>query len=513
MATSQPIVPGFNPDPSICRVNDDYYLVTSTFQFFPGVPVYHSSDLKHWTQIGNALHRPEQLPDLDDTVINGGIWAPTLRFHNGTYYMCTTIVFADRPPADLTRWKNFFVTASDPAGPWSDPIYFDYPGYDTSLYFTDDNRCLVHGSFYFRIRAEISQFEIDINTGKALTPIQRVWSGTPGAKAPEAPHVLYKNGYYYLIIAEGGTEEGHSVSLARAKAPDAPEAEWEVCPRNPVLTHRHLPDELVQCTGHADFFDDGQGNWWVVFLAVRSYDGVRFPMGRESWVAPIKWDGDWPEIHLPIRVPASLPLGPNVRNVLVSDASEGGLCSFGAANWHNSWMWLRQPKYENYRMVDLDVATGQHLGCVLTATPMQLDDEKKSPTMISMRQCHVHCRVTVDLALSSMSSGTTAGLVAYLDCKRFTPVTCTNQDGQFTLSCLDNAIELPTADKTVTLAIDADEKAYKFSFKVQDTDEWFPLHTIDNKIHSTGFTGVVFGLFAVGQGMAHFSNVRYTVPL
>lgn len=154
--------------------------------------------------VGNLIDRPEQLPELKDTVVNGGIWAPTIRHHNGVYYVVTTLVYADRPPQDFSRWKNFLVTAMNPAGPWSDPLFFDYPGYDTSIFFDNNSsRVFIQGSFYHRIRAEISQLELDLKTGQSLSgEPQRIWSGT-GQKAPEAPHLLHKDNWYYLIIAEG----------------------------------------------------------------------------------------------------------------------------------------------------------------------------------------------------------------------------------------------------------------------------------------------------------------------
>lgn len=161
---------------------------------------YHSTR-DSYAQSGNVLDRPELVPGLDKTLINGGIWAPTLRYHDGTFYLVTTMVFVDKAYNDFQRWKNFFVTATNPRGPWSDPIFFDYPGYDTSFFILDKDHAYVQGSFYHRIRKEISQSKIDLKTGKVTEP-RRIWSGT-GAKAPEAPHILNKDGWYYLVIAEG----------------------------------------------------------------------------------------------------------------------------------------------------------------------------------------------------------------------------------------------------------------------------------------------------------------------
>ena len=199
-----PIIPGFYPDPSVCRVGEDYYLVTSTFEFFPGVPVFHSRDLVHWEQIGHALTRTSQLP-LREAPPSGGIYAPTIRYHEGVFYMVTT---------NVSYGGNFYVTATDPAGPWSDPIYVDQAGIDPSLLFDDD------GKVYFLSNGNgcMSICEIDIATGKKLAPTRPSWKGT-GGRYPEAPHLYKINGLYYLMIAEVGTEYGHMETIARSASP------------------------------------------------------------------------------------------------------------------------------------------------------------------------------------------------------------------------------------------------------------------------------------------------------
>jgi xylan 1,4-beta-xylosidase len=198
---SNPVVAGFYPDPSVCRVGDDYYLVTSTFEYFPGVPVFHSKDLIHWTQIGHCLTRASQLP-LANCAASGGIYAPTIRYHKGLFYMTTTHV---------TGGGNFYVTAKDPAGEWSDPVYVKQGGIDPTIFFDGDKT-------YFLSTADgITMSEMDLSTGQ-LTGLPRViWRGT-GGRYPEGPHLYKKDGYYYLLIAEGGTEYGHKVTIARSRS-------------------------------------------------------------------------------------------------------------------------------------------------------------------------------------------------------------------------------------------------------------------------------------------------------
>ena len=211
MKYQNPVIPGYNPDPSICRVGEDYYLATSSFEYFPGVPSYHSRDLVNWEQIGYALSRKSQLP-LDNCKPSGGIYAPTLRYHDGRFYMVTT---------NVSNMGNFYVWTEDPAGEWSEPIPVAQGGIDPSLFFDDD------GKVYFTSNQSIdNQFcittsQIDIKTGRLLTKPRKVWGGT-GGRNPEAPHLYKIDGKYYLMIAEGGTELGHMETIARSDSPYGP---------------------------------------------------------------------------------------------------------------------------------------------------------------------------------------------------------------------------------------------------------------------------------------------------
>jgi xylan 1,4-beta-xylosidase len=292
---ANPVLPGFHPDPSVCRVGEDYYLVCSSFEYFPGVPVFHSRDLVHWTQIGNALDRPEQLRLPLDSPSSGGIYAPTLRHHDGRFWLIVTNVSGD---------GNLIVTATDPAGPWSAPVLApDVPGIDPDLAWDEDGTC-------WCTVAGVSQRPLDPATGKALGPTRQIWSGTPHAKAPEAPHLYRIGGYWYLMIAEGGTERGHGVSIARARTPQGP---FEPCPANPVLSHRST-DHPVQNTGHGDLVQGPDGSWWMLLLGVRPAGGSPgwHVLGRETFLAPVTWQDDWPLVGEPsLSLPApSWPLQP-----------------------------------------------------------------------------------------------------------------------------------------------------------------------------------------------------------
>jgi alpha-N-arabinofuranosidase len=271
-----PVIPGFYSDPSVCRVGEDYYLVTSTFEYFPGVPVFHSKDLVNWEQIGHCIHREEQIP----RGIN--IFAATLRYHEGTFYMITT---------NITGGGNFYVKATDPAGPWSDPIWLKAGGIDPDLYFDDDGRA-------YLITSTFVLFEIDIETGQLLTEGNKVWNGT-GGRYPEGPHIYKKDGFYYLMAAEGGTEEAHSETIARSHNIWGPYTEN---PANPILAHANAAGQgnPIQGVGHADMVQAHDGSWWILFHGYRHIGGfgVHHTLGRETCLAPVTWPKNgWPVVN------------------------------------------------------------------------------------------------------------------------------------------------------------------------------------------------------------------------
>jgi xylan 1,4-beta-xylosidase len=289
-----PILAGFYPDPSICRVNEDYYLVTSTFEYFPGIPIFHSKDLVHWNQIGHVLDRPSQL-DLDSVKPSGGVFAPTIRHHNGTFYVINTLV---------GKKGNFVVTATNPAGPWSDPHWIaDAPGIDPSLFFDDDGRAYYTGNIRPDSIPKESKYrsiwlqELDLKSMKLIGERNIILNegALHGANNAEAPHLYKVRGMYYLLIAEGGTGENHAVTIFRSKNLRGP---YEGNKKNPILTHRHLGSEYpIACTGHADLTDTQNGEWWMVLLGVRPYGGFHYNLGRETFLASVTWEDGWPIVN------------------------------------------------------------------------------------------------------------------------------------------------------------------------------------------------------------------------
>lgn len=288
-----PILSGFYPDPSICRVDQDFYLVNSSFVYFPGVPIFHSRDLAHWERIGNILDREEQLP-VDGSEISEGIYAPTIRYNDGIFYMITT---------NVSYGGNFIVTAKEPEGPWSKPYYLgeEAKGIDPSLFFDDDGKCYYIGTrpnpegVRYNGDWEIWVQELDLANMKLVGESMAIWKGAlKDVIWPEGPH-LYKIGdYYYLLHAEGGTGPEHSISVARSKKL----FQWfEGCPRNPIFTHRNLGEDYpVIYVGHGDLVDDEKGNWYVVMLASRPCK-KHSSMGRETFLAKVTWENEWPVIN------------------------------------------------------------------------------------------------------------------------------------------------------------------------------------------------------------------------
>jgi beta-xylosidase len=275
--STDPIIGGFHPDPTICRVGDDYYLACSSFAYFPGVPIFSSRDLITWRQLGNVLDRSSQLP-LAGAGASGGIYAPTLRHHDDRFWLITT---------NVSHGGTFLVTADDPAGPWSEPVWLPgVPGIDPDLAWDDAGTC-------WCTYAGIGQVPIDPVSGATLGEPRRLWSGT-GGQYPEAPHLFRVGDFWYLMIAEGGTDRGHCVTVARGPGPNGP---FDPCPANPILTARST-DRPVQSTGHADLVQAADGSWWLVFLGVRVRGGSpgHHVLGRETFLAPVTWADGWPVV-------------------------------------------------------------------------------------------------------------------------------------------------------------------------------------------------------------------------
>ncbi len=482
MPFSNPIIPGFHPDPSICRVGGDYWLVTSSFEYFPGVPVFHSRDLVNWKLAGHCLTRTSQL-NLEGVGCSGGVYAPTIRFHEGLFYMCTTLIGP--------HGGNFFVTAKDPAGPWSEPVRVERDGIDPTIFFDDD------GMVYFITDKQMLS-TIDLSTGAVTSPVRQVWEGT-GGSYPEAPHLYKVNGWYYLLIAEGGTNFGHRVTVARSGSIWGP---YESCPHNPILCHSDKADSPIQCTGHGDLIQAHDGSWWMVFLATRPWGNVAH-LGRETFLAPVAWDGQgWPVVNggNPVTLEMSAPPLPPAA-VPAQIARD----DFDAGEFADEWTFIRNPVEKNYSL-------GERPGWLRLRGSAESLSTLKSPTFVGRRQQHFDCVVSTRMEFSPAGDNEEAGLAVVMNHTHYCQLGVTLRNGKkvvFARRCLDslNVVvrQIPLQEGAVELAIFATAERYEFKCR-QDGGEWVMLDTPETRYVSAEvartFTGVLFGLYSTGNGSA-----------
>ena len=329
MRYQNPVIRGFCPDPSICRVGEDYYLVTSSFEYFPGIPVFHSRDLVNWKQVGNCVQDAEAFPLLE-VKDSGGVWAPTIRYEEGLFYVTAT----------LSMYGNFIVTASDPAGEWSTPVWVEAGGIDPSIYFENGHAYYCTNQSLHPGQEEITLEEIDVRTGKCIGETRTIWSGIGGGFL-EAPHIYRIGERYYLFVAEGGTNFNHMITAAGSDSLFGP---YESCPDNPILTNAHDTSKEVQCAGHGDLFQDHRGNWWIVHLGIRLSRRTMSHLGRETFLTPVVWENGWPKVENNRKAALCCdgPIWEPQREALPWKAD------FTKQKWEPEWIFLRRPEKASY---------------------------------------------------------------------------------------------------------------------------------------------------------------------
>ena len=488
MRYTNPIIPGFYPDPSLCRVGEDFYLVTSSFEYFPGIPIFHSRDLVNWRQIGYGLTRPEQMP-VHNGHSSGGIFAPTIRFHAGMFYIITT---------NINGGGNFFISASDPAGEWSDPVWLDQGGIDPSLFFDQDGRVYFSGTNAMHIVTR----ELDLASGKFLTPETTVWNGT-GGQYPEAPH-LYKIGeFYYLLIAEGGTEYGHMVTIACANDPMGP---FESAPRNPILSHRSFRSP-IQVTGHADLVQLEDGSWWLVCLGVRPNGyPLCYHLGRETFLAPVAWDADgWPVVgdQGRLSVEGNRPDLPALTWPATLSRDD-----FDQPVLRPDWNFVRtHPQSPDPALWSLTERPGW---LRLKGTAAGLASLEPA-ALILRRQQHFDCQVTTLLEFAPQSMNEEAGLTVRMNERHHYEIARTTHHGQPAVIVRRQigSLAAVVAHQAVPfgpleLDVLANRDSYQFGLRIPG-QERIPLAEGETRYLSSevagGFTGVFFGVYASGNGL------------
>lgn len=480
-----PVLTGCYPDPSICRVGEDFYLVTSSFAYYPGIPLFHSRDLVRWRQLTHVLNRPEQLP-LAGLDVSDGIWAPTIRHHDGTFYVVSTLARNRRGS------RTFVVTADDPAGPWSGPVPLDAEGIDPSLFFDDDGRCWLTACRDANPPngpGEVWLRELDTDRLELVGPTHVLWHGAVRGAWVEAPHLYERDGRYHLIAAEGGTENNHSVTAAHADVVTGP---YVTDPRSPLLTHRHRAShEPIHNVGHADLVATPDGETWAVTLGVRPVDGTH-TLGREVFLVPVAWGA-----HGPVFAPESggVRLSERLPTIASAVASgqpgDAGRRPLSGLEWNS----LRGPVDDHIRPsaggLDIDLAPEP-----LSSTGV--------PAFVGRRQQHVRCRVRTRISFTPRHPGEEAGLTVFQNQDHHATLALTADHVVLTVREAGTSTRLAstplTADEVV-LAIDADEAGYTFRL-----EDGVSLATIERSFFSTeragGFVGVYLGLYATSNGRA-----------
>ncbi|MGF7139773.1 glycoside hydrolase family 43 protein [Roseimarinus sediminis] len=473
-----PVIPGFYPDPSVCRVGDDYYLVNSTFEFFPGVPVFHSKDLINWKQIGHCIEREEQI----DGEIN--IFAPTIRYHKGTFYMITT---------NVNHGGNFFVTSSDPAGNWSEAIWIDVDGIDPDLFFDDDDRAYVTTSTF-----ELA--EIDIKTGKLLSERKKIWNSS-GGRYPEAPHIYKKDGFYYLMAAEGGTEEAHMVTIARSHNLWGPYIDN---PANPIATHVNVAGmgKAIQGIGHADIIQAHDQSWWMLIHGYRSVTGYppHHILGRETCLVPVSWPkGGWPVINgngtveVEMTCP-TLPLVPFETIPLRTNFDEQVLGL--------EWNYIQAPGIGNYHL------NSKKGTLTLIGSALRIGD-KGNPTFVGRRLTNIQFEAIARMEFEPENENEEAGLTLVNNGSHFDLLVITKNGERFVVVKLQFGRTIYFSEKIelhpgfVDLKIEGNGPEFTFSYS-QNNGGFTIVDIADARFLSTQtvgwFTGVYVGLYASGNG-------------
>ncbi|KAJ3569571.1 hypothetical protein NP233_g4968 [Leucocoprinus birnbaumii] len=545
-----PILPGWNPDPSILRVGSDYFLATSTFEYYPGHPIYHSKDLLNWTLIGHGLNRPSQLP-LFGTPSDAGTWAPSLRYHDGTFYLASTTRFVYTSELRLFP-RSFYVKTNDIfSNEWSDPVYFDSLGYDSDIFWDTNGDVYLtwsginnnHDKIY-----SIYQSKIDLETGTSLTPAQIIFNGTlphDSAARPEGPHIYHINSTYYLLIAEGGTGITHRATIQRSSV--GPSGPWENNPNNPILYNGANTNLSVQNTGHADIVQAMDGKWWGVALGVRPQGSLDDPLrlnreqlGRETFLFPVDWVDGWPVFNngqplseeilthdgtnSTLATPSNTDALPPVNQVYLND--------FASHTLDDSFYYLRTPyaPFHTLKSGSLQVRANSYA-----------PGDRDSPAMLLRKQASFNETFETELNFPSpRTSLEEAGIgIFYGDMLhneigvsgppdgqsgRFVvvrTVTLNKQVGPWALTT-DNAtvvhtnyIPLSSTKGPVKLRVEATPLDYAFLYSEGSNGQWTEVARFDGSVLSIPpaggffFKGAAFSMYNTGNGKPSLTKAEF----
>jgi xylan 1,4-beta-xylosidase len=514
---TNPILAGFYPDPSVCRVGEDYYLVNSSFAYYPGLPIFHSKDLLNWEQLGYVMNRPEQL-NLDSLGVSRGLFAPDITYHKGVFYVVCTLI---------DKGGNFVVTATNPKGPWSQPYWLpQIDGIDPSLFFEGDKAYIVYNSIppddkplyggHRTIRMNV--FDAKTVTAAADNRII-VNGGTDITKKPvwiEGPHLFKKDGWYYLMCAEGGTDYEHSEVVFRSKNVAGP---FEPYQNNPILTQRTLNpgrNNPVTNTGHADLVETPGGKWWAVFLGCRPYEKNLFNTGRETFMAPVEWKEGWPIINPGCEeVQYSYPIAVLNKKGEKFSGNYTFRDEFNGTVLNSRYSFLRTVREQWY-----SVNSGKLTLQLRPQTCYGLGN----PAFVGFRQPHIKGHAATALSFTAGNTNEKAGLLVFQNDRHYYFL-CKSVDAgkavvQLYKSSDDNttpalmAAAFVNSEKELLLKIEADGSNYSFYFATQK-DNWQLLkEKVDSRFLSTGmaggFVGSFYAMYASANETASTATAAYS---
>ncbi|HEX7846932.1 MAG TPA: glycoside hydrolase family 43 protein [Chitinophagaceae bacterium] len=520
---TNPILSGFYPDPSICKAGDDYYMTTSSFAYFPGLPIFHSKDLVNWKQLGHAIDRAEQM-DFNGAGVSRGLFAPAISYHKGLFYIVCT---------QIDKLGNFVITAKDPKGPWSNPVALpQVNGIDPSLFFDkDDKAYIVYNSIppdnkpLYSGHRTIRMYEFDWRNLKVTGEEKLIVNGGIDiSKNPvwiEAPHILNKDGWYYLICAEGGTGYNHSEVVFRSKEVWGPYIPYE---NNPILTQRHLDKNRpnpITTTGHADFVETKDGKWYAVFLGCRPYEDDHYNIGRETFMAPVEWKDGWPHIlegnetvqyQYPVPMPA---VTKKVNNPFGGSAHFKD--QFDHEKLNDRFMFLRTVKEPWYSLTEKK-------GYLRINLREETCGEKLNPSFIAFRQQNHRAEAFTSLQFSGRSENEKAGMAIFQSETHFYYL-CKSVENDIPViqlyeSTKDSSMKLIISHSIenypaeLKLKIEARNSEYFFYYS-KDGKNWTYMikKVVDGKFLSTktagGFVGCVFALYATSLGRESSAKAFY----
>lgn len=527
---SNPILPGGYPDPSICRVGDNFIMVNSSFEYFPALPIHKSKDLVNWELVGHGLNRLEQVSgqiNLIDVQSNGGIHAPTIRFHNGKYHIITTTVYYDEKKQQATA-TNFIITSSNPEGPWSNPIVIKgAPGIDPDIFFDDNGRVWYTGNHQpsdptFDGETEIWMQELDPNSFQLKGQRFFLWRGACEGVWAEGPHIYKKDGNYYLLIAEGGTSYNHAIMVAISDNITGPYIPND---RNPIFSSRHLSyDNWVHSTGHGDLIELENGRWYVVMLGIRGELKRKSNMGRETFIAPVSWEREpysWKEekILWPVIAPKSgkiLKNNPLIFNETLVTKETVFVDEFNKNNMGLQWVFRRVPM-EN--MFDLEENPG-FLRIYLTPNKLQ---ERVRANFTGIKQTESEFSFETKMTFSPSSDNDEAGIAIVQKDNNFLSFTIKKLGDNISLELKHkNEIETNIASKKIDfntkipikLKVESFNNIYNFYYATENQKFQFFAETPADHVLSNGYTGAHIGLYATSNGQisigyADFDKVKY----